>query len=213
MNQIQAKSFYEELMSSNFFHKKQKEYIKRVYEEHQANISQKIRIAMNMKCDVGRPEKLKNYNNFNIMCNYYQKGYISLKGIMQMFNIKYKTSFYRYQSKYYKPIDLKITIKKEVAREKLEELFNKYAYGYANKYAEKIYSNREDFKQESLTRMWSALLEYDDDISIRALFNNICYNLLEEYFNEFWNDKKVIRYEDYQYENSDKNKLDQYFSE
>ena len=49
MNQIQAKSFYEELMSSNFFHKKQKEYIKRLYEEHQANISQKIRIAMNMK--------------------------------------------------------------------------------------------------------------------------------------------------------------------
>jgi len=213
VNQIQAKSFYEELMNSKYFHKKQKRYITEIFNKHQAKIKSKIKIAMNMKCDVGRPEKLKNINNFILMSNYYKAGYISLKSIMQMFDIKYKSSFYRYYEKYYKELKLNAKVSKEFTREHLEEIFNKYAYGYAEKYAEKIYSNRDDFKQEALTRMWGALLNYDETISIRALFNNICNNLLEEYFNNFWKEKNIIRYEDYAYEDSDKNKLDKYFSE
>lgn len=213
MNQIQEKTFYQELMESNFFHKKQKDYIKRVYEEHQAKIKAKIRLGMNMKCDVGRPEKLKNIDNFILMCNYYKNGYISLKDIMQMFDIKYKSSFYRYYEKYFKEMDITANVSKEFTRDKLENIFNTYAYGYANKYAEKIYNNREDFKQECLTRMWNALLNYDESISIRALFNNVCYRVLDDYFNEYWKDKKVVRYEEYQFDNGKSNKLDRYFSQ
>ena len=213
MNQRQSKSFYQELINSNYFHKKQKRYITEIFNKYQTEIKSKIRLSMNLSCNVGRPEKLKNILNFNLMCNYYKTGYISLKGIMKMFDIKYKSSFYRYYEKYYKELKLDTKVSKEFTREHLEEVFNKYAYGYAEKYANKIFSKKEEYKQEALTRMWTSLLNYDESISIRALFNNICYNLLEKYFNDFLKEKKIIRYEDYAYEDSDRNKLDKYFSE
>lgn len=213
MNQIQARSFYQELMNSNFFHKKQKQYIQMVYTKYQNEIKRKIKVGMNLKCDVGRPEKLKNIDNFILMSNFYNNGFISLKGIMQMFDIKYKSSFYRYYGKYFKEMDISTNISSEFAKDKLEEIYNNYAYGYAEKYSHKIFCNRDDFKQECLTRMWIALLNYDDSMSIRALFNNVCHKVLDEYFTDYWKSKKIIRYEDYGFNNGNGNKLDKYFSE
>ncbi len=182
-------SFVEKLIQSDLFNQEQKRYIKKVYDE--CRQEQNAKIKLTLKCSAkgsGRPSKIKNRNCFNEMCSYYEKGYVSFKTITKMFNLSRGCFFNNLRKAEIKDEPVKELNKEQI--KKIEDFYNKYAYGYADMYAKKLFASayREDFIQDCLTKLWGGTLQYFTDvenIDLNIPYKTFCHNICENIFNKY----------------------------
>lgn len=209
MNIQSSNNFYNILMKSNIFTKEQKTFINSEYVKCQNEVINKIKLSCRCSVYCGRPSKIKNKETFNEMVKYYKKGYINIASIVNIYKIS-RATFFRYAEKVQVEEKINNNISKENLK-KIEELYNKHAWGYAEIWTNKLLTvkYREDMMQECLYRLWVGTLEYfttkDTDLSIpyKVFCNNICEIVLNDYINKINNEKHTLNYDNY-YSNDEK---------
>lgn len=188
--------FYKELMEKDIFTNEQRNEITKTFLKHKKNYSEKIRRGCLLGTNVGRPKVVKNMENFNVLGTLYKQGACRLETMLKILNLK-KPTFFRYLKEYYQPVSLKQTLKDEKAIKTLKELYDKYAYEYADFWAEKLCMSKyeDDFKQDCLVQMYANLFNYDGTVNFKLFCFSICERILNEYINRIRDERKICSYD------------------
>lgn len=216
MNIPSSNVFYQELMNSTIFNQEQKAYIKSVYEKCHNKIYNKISKSVKHSAFTGRPTKIKNKESFNLMLNYYKKGFASISTIIRIYRIS-KQTFFRYLREIYDENNDIKTLSPDKMKE-VEQLYNKYCYDYAKIWTAKLWTDRykDDMMQDCLTDLWSGVIEYyssgEDErtIPFKAFCNNICEKVLHKYIQILTDEKKILNYDSYWSDDDKYNYLDKH---
>lgn len=188
--------FYNELMAKDIFTNEQRNFITETFLKYKKNYSEKIRRGCLLGTNVGRPKAVKNMETFNIMGTLYKQGACRLKTALKILNLT-KPTFYKYMKEEYQPVELKQTLKDEKVIKTLKELYNEYAYEYADFWTEKLYASKykEDFRQDCLVEMYANLFNYDGLVNFKMFCYSICERILEEYIDRIKGERKFCSYD------------------
>lgn len=158
----------------------------------------------------GRPPKEFNIIFFNLFLNAKTPEQV----MMKIFNLS-RGTYYRYKKKLFKKVEFSEIPINELLQQEQRQLFDKYAYKIVDNYSERLWAvnnKKEDFKQECLLRIWTELSTHAIKHFI-ATCNRICEEVLKETIYKMALEKrKILYYEDYYFENNDRNKLDKVLS-
>jgi len=219
MNILTAKNFYQELMNSTFFHKKQKAYITNLYNNSLNKYLEKKSEGMKKakeKGTIGRPKLVCDMELFSKMIGYVNAGFFSNKQLIKLYGIS-RGTYFRIK-KEVKPITISSQLKSlnDAEKKKAEKIFETYCYEYADRYVSRLWVERyrEDMRQDCLLQMWEfAFVNIALGGDTKQFLNKcdeICQIVFRKYRSKLVKDKRVLSYDSYWNDEEDYNFLDKY---